>query len=204
MTQINIEQYHDRDFKEVISLLVSSFESKFCHRQNLTSCSIENILYATWDIKENDPGYLHFVAKRQEKVVGVILIQNGKTQKSKKKIPFFSLCCRYGYFNILLLTFKLSVLEIFIPDDCYIEHIAVDKSLRGKGIGEMLLSYAEEALKDSGFTTLSLAVAESNPAKNLYDRKGFEEIKHINSCFKGFFIGISQWVFMRKNINIHF
>lgn len=36
MTQISIGKYQDSDFKEVISILVSSFEKKFYHRQNLT------------------------------------------------------------------------------------------------------------------------------------------------------------------------
>lgn len=203
MTQIKIEKYQNIDFKEMIPLIVSSFESKFCHRQNLTRSNLENILYSTWDINEEDPGYMHFVAKEDGKVVGVILIQCGKTRKSQKKIPFFSLFRRYGLYNMLFLTIKLSVLEIFKPQDCYIEHIAVNSSMRGKGIGDMLISSAEEALKEKGFSTLSLAVAENNPAKHLYDRKGFQDIDYINSRFKGFFIGINQWVFMRKNIDIN-
>lgn len=200
MTQISIEKYKDSNFKEVISLLVSSFESKFCYRQNLTISNIENILYSIWDIKAENSSYLHFVAKKDGKVVGVILIRFGKQLKSHKKIPFFHLCYCYGLFNMLLLIFKLSVLEIFTIRDCYVEHIAVDKSMRGKGVGELLISYAEEVLSGMGFSSLSLVVAESNPAKNLYDRKGFKDIEHISSRFKEYFIGINKWVFMRKSL----
>lgn len=200
MVQISIEKYQDSDFKEVISLLVSSFESKFCHRQKLTMSSIENILYSIWDIKAENSNYVHFVAKKDGKVIGVILIRLGKQRKSDKKIPFFTLCYRYGLFNMLLFIFKLAVLEMITIEDCYIEHIAVDNFTRGKGVGELLISYAEEVVRGMGFSSLSLVVAESNPAKHLYDRKGFKDIEHISSSFNEYFIGINQWVFMKKNL----
>ncbi len=98
MVQISIEKYQDSDFKEVISILVSSFEKKFYHRQNLTKGNIENILYSIWDIKAENSSYVHFVAKNDGKVVGVILIRVGRQLKSNKKIPFMNLCHDYGIF----------------------------------------------------------------------------------------------------------
>jgi ribosomal protein S18 acetylase RimI-like enzyme len=200
MPSISIEKYQDKYFEEMLSLLVSSFESKFCHRQSLTPDDIKNILYTTWNINAEDTGYLHFVAKEGERIVGAILVKCGKTEKSSKGFPVFSLCRRYGFLNILLLTFKLSVLEIFKPKDCYIEHIAVDQSMRGNGIGGLLISHSGRILKETGFSTLSLAVAKSNLAKHLYDRNGFKDVDYINSRVKGYFIGINQWVLMRKNL----
>ncbi|EKX78626.1 GNAT family N-acetyltransferase [Clostridium botulinum] len=85
---------------------------------------------------------MHFVAKNNGKVVGVILIQVGKKLKSNKKIPFFNLCYQYGFFNMLFMIFKLFALERFSVEDCYVEHIAVDKLMRGNGVGELLISYA--------------------------------------------------------------
>lgn len=200
MAQINIEKYQDSDFKEVISILVSSFKNKFYHRQNLTKDNIENILHSIWDIKAENLNYIHFIAKKDGNVVGVILIRIGKQLKSNKKIPLMNLCKDYGFFNLLFLIFKLFVLESFTGEECYVEHIAVDKSIRGKGVGELLISYAEEVLSGMGFSSLSLVGAENNPAKHLYDRKGFKEIDHINSRFKGYFIGINKWIFMKKNL----
>lgn len=196
--QISIEKYQDKEFKEVISLLVSSFESKFLHRQSLNQNDIENILYSIWDIRAEDPDYLHFVAKENQKIVGVILIRYGRVRKSQKKIPFLRLSHQYGPLNTLMLMFKLFILEIFNSQECYIEHIAVDNSMRGMGIGDKLISYCEAVLIDMGYPTLTLAVAADNPAKHLYARKGFIEIKHINHWSKKFFIGISHWVFMKK------
>ncbi len=200
MPKINIEKYQEKYFKDMTDLIVSSFKSKLCHRQKLTPDDIKNILYTTWDIKAMDNGYLHYVAKEEEKVVGVILIKCGENRKSHKKIPVFELFRRYGLLNILLLTYKLSILEIYKPEDCYIEHIAVDETLRGMGIGEMLITYAEKELKDRGFSSLSLAVAKDNPAKRLYDRIGFKDISSVSSRNKGYFTGIRHWFFMRKRL----
>ncbi len=200
MPQINIEKYQDKYFKDMTDLIVSSFKSKLCHRQKLTPDDIKNILYTTWDITAMDNGYLHYVAKKEEKVVGVILIWCGEIQKSNKKVPAFELFRRYGFLNMLLLTYKLSILEIYKPEDCYIEHIAVDEAMRGTGIGEMLIKHAEKELKERGFSTLSLAVAKGNPAKHLYDRVGFQDINSISSRFKGYFTGIRHWFFMRKRL----
>jgi ribosomal protein S18 acetylase RimI-like enzyme len=203
MQQIKIENYQDTYFKEMTALITQSFLSKLCHRQSLSPNDIKKILYLTWDINTEDTGYLHYVAKEEEKVIGVILIQYGKKQKrtSRKKISIFALIRRYGFYNMLFLIYKLSVLEIHKPKNCYIEHIAVDESMRGRGIGEMLLSHGERVLKDMGFSSLSLAVAKENPAKHLYDRMGFKDIKDINSRYKGFFTGINEWIFMGKEID---
>lgn len=200
MSQITIENYQDLDFKEMTNLVVSSFKSKFCHRQKLTPDDMKDILSLTWDIKAGDTGYLHYVAKEKGKVVGVILIQYGEKQKNQRKIPFFNLFHRYGFLNMMLLTYKLSFLEIHKPQGCYIEHIAVEESMRGKGIGKMLLSHGEEKLKNMGFSSISLAVAKDNPAKDLYDRMKFNEISHRNNPFKGYFIGVRHWIFMRKEL----
>ena len=60
--------------------------------------------------------------------------------------------------------------------------IIVDEKMRGQGIGGMLLDHLEEAAKDDhGIELLHLEVYEDNPAKRLYERKGFVEYgKHPN------------------------
>ncbi|WP_349947512.1 GNAT family N-acetyltransferase [Lacrimispora sp. BS-2] len=88
------------------------------------------------------------------------------------------------------------LLDVNTPNECYIEHIAINEALRGKGIG-MLLQHAEQALLDQGYTSWSLAVAEENSAKHLYSKLRFKEIKKIKSLLKGFFVGTFQWTFMQ-------
>lgn len=201
MEPISIEKYNDVDFNEMIELVVTSFESKLCYRLRLKPNEIKDILQLTWNIRACDAGYLHYVAKMENEVVGVMLIQHGIIQKEKKKVPIFPLFRRYGLFNILFLIFKISILEIYKPDGAYIEHIAVDASVRGRGIGEMLLAKGQEDLKKMGYSSLSLAVAKGNPAKHLYDREGFQDIIYKKTPFQGYFIGVKEWIFMEKRLH---
>lgn len=200
---IQIETYQDEYFEEIITLLVSSFESKFCHRQSLSVIDIKNLLSILWDLSAKDESLLHFVAKEEDKIVGDILIQCDKPHKNKgqQRIPLYDLIRKYGFFNMMLLIYKLGILEVFKHDNCYIEHIAVDETMRGRGIGDMLLSHAEAALKERGCSSLSLAVAKENPARHLYIRKNFKEVQYLNSRFKGYFLGINEWILMKKSLN---
>ncbi|MDU5082426.1 GNAT family N-acetyltransferase [uncultured Tissierella sp.] len=200
MDNIYIEKYQNTDFRDVIALLVQSFESKFCRHQKLSNNDIENILYASWHLKSDDPAYLHFVAKQNEKVVGVILIRCRKTENANKNIPIISLCRRYGVYNVIMMYTKMALLEghKLNEGECYIEHIAVNGTCRGKGIGILLLQQGEQALLHRGYTSYTLAVAGGNPAKHLYCRFGFEDIKRTKSRLKGYFLGESQWTIMKK------
>lgn len=203
MDNIYIEKYQNDDFRDVIALLVQSFKSKFCRYQKLSNYDIENILYASWHLKADDPVYLHFVAKENQKVVGVILIRCSKTDNTNKNIPIISLCRRYGVYNVIIMYIKMTILENhkLNEGECYIEHIAVDGTCRGKGIGMLLLKHGEQALIDRGYTSYTLAVAGGNPAKHLYSRFGFGDRKKTKSRLKGYFIGESRWSIMQKDYN---
>lgn len=203
MDNIYIEKYQNTDFRAVIALLVQSFKSKFCRHQKLSNNDIGNILYASWHLKSDDPAYLHFVAKQNKKVVGVILIRCDKTENTNKNIPIVSLCRRYGIYNVIMMYTKMAMLEShkLNEGECYIEHIAVNGTCRGKGIGMLLLQHGEQALLDRGYTSYTLAVAGGNPAKHLYNRFGFVDIKKTKSHLKGYLIGESRWTIMHKVYN---
>lgn len=224
MSQIIITDYKDEDMRDELSIIVSSFYSKFNHRQSLSMKAVEDTLYSIWDIKASDPSYIHYVAKEDDKIVGAILIRCfhasshekpldssklgdakdflfGTNQNSKKKIPLGALCRKNGFYNTFMLFFKLTGLEINMHNDCYIEHIAVASNQRGKGIGEMLLAHSEKALIKRGYPSLALAVADGNPAKHLYDRFGFRDIRILKSPLKSFILGIGKWTVMRKQLD---
>lgn len=60
----------------------------------------------------------------------------------------------------------------------YICGMAVDEKHRGKGIGTMLLEYAERFAKHLGFAKVSLIVFEQNvQARRLYARHGYVETR---------------------------
>lgn len=54
--------------------------------------------------------------------------------------------------------------------------IAVDQAHRGRGIGRILLDALAHAAHGNGFTALSLAVDDGNPAEHLYERAGYTTV----------------------------
>lgn len=64
-----------------------------------------------------------------------------------------------------------------ILDECYVANLAVKKSARKQGFGEMLLKHCSEKAKSEGCTFISLEVRVSNnPAISLYRKHGFSPI----------------------------
>ncbi len=54
------------------------------------------------------------------------------------------------------------------------EHIFVDKSWRGKGVGRMLMESAEDFFRKSGIKTVKLTVTTTNEdAMKLYEKLGY-------------------------------
>lgn len=200
MKDITIEPYTDSDYDSVISLLVDSFKSKFIFRLKLSPESIKQILSSVWNIREHEPGCLHLIARTDNKVSGVILVRYGRPRNQGNKIPFLFLCRRFGFFQMIFFLLKLFILGKYPAGKCYLEHIAVDSSFRGQGIGEALLSHAEDILREKKFKELYLTVALNNKAKHLYLRDGFQDMEKIHSPLKGFLMGVSRWEFMRKEL----
>ncbi len=52
--------------------------------------------------------------------------------------------------------------------------IAVEPAYRGQGIGTRLLEELHQGLSQKGVQQISLSVQKSNPARNLYERLGYQ------------------------------
>lgn len=200
MESININLYEDEDFEAEISLIVDTFSSKFNHNQNLNLQDIKAILCSLWNTKANDPHYLHLIAKKNNTVVGALLIRLKNSKSRLQSFSFIKLAQCYGYKNIFRLFMQLLVLDLFDPKECYIEHLAVSSSIRGKGIGSSLISHAENKLKLMNFKFLTLVVAKENEARLLYEKTGFCESERFSSKIIRHFIGIKDWIFMQKEL----
>ena len=67
------------------------------------------------------------------------------------------------------------------PGEAYIEQVGVAAAARGKGIGKLLLEWAEATARESRCTTLTLSVLNGNPAIRLYERVGLRK-KPVDPC----------------------
>ncbi|SMO77852.1 GNAT family N-acetyltransferase [Gracilimonas mengyeensis] len=68
-----------------------------------------------------------------------------------------------------------------------IHDVAVKPEARGYGVGTKLLETVKQEAKDMGCSKITLEVREDNPARNLYEKVGFE-------------YGDPKWYFMTKDL----
>ena len=61
-------------------------------------------------------------------------------------------------------------------DEATLFNIAIVPSHQGNGLGKLLLNELITRLKEKGVQTLWLEVRESNPARFLYEKIGFNEV----------------------------
>ncbi|OOF38949.1 ribosomal-protein-alanine N-acetyltransferase [Rodentibacter mrazii] len=63
-----------------------------------------------------------------------------------------------------------------VLDEATLFNIAIEPVMQGKGFGSFLLKELIEQLKEKGIQTLWLEVRESNSARWLYEKQGFNEV----------------------------
>ena len=67
----------------------------------------------------------------------------------------------------------MRIIDSIADGDFYVGAIAVDKELRGDGVGSVLMDFFEERARASGSTRLSLDVSAKNEgARRFYERRG--------------------------------
>lgn len=64
----------------------------------------------------------------------------------------------------------------FIAEDIPEITIGVVAARRGEGIGTLLLAELEAEARRRGISTLGLSVEPTNPARRLYERRGYEPV----------------------------
>jgi ribosomal protein S18 acetylase RimI-like enzyme len=77
--------------------------------------------------------------------------------------------------RIILILFAplMRIIDSIAEGDFYLQAIAVDKELRGDGVGSVLMDSFEERARATGSTRLSLDVSAKNTrACRFYERRG--------------------------------
>lgn len=80
-----------------------------------------------------------------------------------------------GFTQLYPIFSSVSMERSLLLNDLY-----VDKSLRGRGIGEVLINAAKALCKEKGLKGLALETAQENPAQHLYERLGFEKNNYLH------------------------
>ncbi|CAH1233468.1 Hypp752 [Branchiostoma lanceolatum] len=83
---------------------------------------------------------------------------------------------------------------------CYLDHIGVDASFRGKGIGKVMLDRADHEAREHGCTAIFLWVKKGNRAVHLYERQGYVITHTFGGWFKRCATGSRDWHNMEKQL----
>jgi len=115
-------------------------------------------------------------AERDKVVVGMV---SGYTAEQHRRSSHRPLKQAAGMRNlrmrIVLILFAplMRIIDSIADDDFYLQAIAVDKELRGDGVGAVLMDSIEERARANGSTRLSLDVSAKNEgAHRFYERRG--------------------------------
>lgn len=136
-----------------------------------------DIIAAAFTQPNNNYSYQNVTfAERDKVIVGMVSGFTGKQRLCFPKHPLRQ-ASDGRYFRMSVVTTLcapfLRILETLADDDFYLLAIAVDKELRGEGVGSILIDHAEECAAAGGSTRLTLDVSAKNKgARRLYERRG--------------------------------
>ena len=87
------------------------------------------------------------------------------------------------------------------PDEAYVERLVVSQNHKKQGMARNLLHRAESLGREADKTSVGLHVSGNNtPAINLYENEGYEEVSRQRSLMTGHFLGVREWLYLRKTL----
>jgi ribosomal protein S18 acetylase RimI-like enzyme len=90
------------------------------------------------------------------------------------------------------------------PDagDAYLSDVCVAADMRGRGIAQKMMIFAEEWARSHHRVALTLWVAAGNrPARRVYAKAGMKVVASEINLLSGFLYGIFRWVGMKKMLS---
>lgn len=85
--------------------------------------------------------------------------------------------------------------------EAYVERLVVSPAHRNRGMARALLDASEDLAHKTGKATVGLHVSGGNiPALRLYESCKYEEVSEQRSRLTGYFLGIRNWLYLRKEI----
>ena len=115
-------------------------------------------------------------AEREKVIVGMV---SGYTAEQHRRSSNRPLKQAAGRFNLRMMVIStlfaplFRIIDTIADNDFYIQAMAVDKELRGEGVGSTLMDFVEDHARAYGSTRLSLDVSAGNKgARKLYEHRG--------------------------------
>ena len=137
----------------------------------------KHIIAAAFAQPDHDLSYKNVTfAERGNMIVGMV---SGYTAEHHHRSSHYPLKQAAGQWNlrmrIVLVLFAplMRIIDSISDGDFYLQAIAIDKELRGAGIGSLLMDSLEERARASGAVRLALDVSAKNEdARRFYEHRG--------------------------------
>ena len=115
-------------------------------------------------------------AKRDNVIVGMVSGYTAEQHRSSSRQSLKQAAGRRNLrMRIVLILFAplMRIIDSIADGDFYLQAIAVDKKIRGSGMGSVLMDFFEKRARESGSTRLSLDVSAKNEgARRFYESRG--------------------------------
>ena len=136
-----------------------------------------DILAKAFTQSDHDLSYQNVTfAERNKVIVGMVSGYTADQHRRSSREPVHRAAGGQNLrMRIVLILFAplMRIIDSIADGDFYLQAIAVDKELRGDGVGSVLMDFVEERARASGSTRLSLDVSARNQgACRFYERRG--------------------------------
>ena len=115
-------------------------------------------------------------AEREKIIVGMVSGYTAEQHRQSSDQPLKEAAGRYNLRLMVVSTLfapLFRIIDTIADSDFYIQAMAVDKELRGDGVGSALMDFVEDHARANGSTRLSLDVSALNKgAHKLYEHRG--------------------------------
>ncbi|XP_053396632.1 uncharacterized protein LOC123552723 [Mercenaria mercenaria] len=162
-------------------LTVEAFRGKFAHcvTERKLPIAVKNM--TAYHRGQGQAFYNRaFVAELEGRPVGFLQIKFKGDTEIDKDDHISELGCwhaiRYGCLGLA------TSFEVDKNYKCYLDHICVDESARGKGVGKVLMQRAEYEARARNCSIIYLYVLTTNRARNLYEREGYRVTDTSTGC----------------------
>lgn len=200
-TPITIEPMSAKYNPQIGRLLVHGFRGKFHPLTNMTDDDLALFFQKLLEHFPAEPASQRMVALQEGIVIGTISVK-WKPEfivKQQQKLPSLKNFKQFGKWSLLKLLIGVSLLN-HKPQagECYIADVVVHPDHRSKGVGTLLMQWAQHfALNDPRLNLLSLHVVGSNlRAKQLYEQLCFYTQLQQNSLSRHLFFKELTWNYM--------
>jgi ribosomal protein S18 acetylase RimI-like enzyme len=138
---------------------------------------VADIIAKAYTQPDHDYSFQNVIFAENDKVI--VGMASGCTAKQRRRFSDRPLKQAAGFPALRMRAVKilcaplLRILNTLADGDFYLQAIAIDKELRGEGVGSALMDSIEDRARAGGSTRLSLDVSAKNEgARRLYERRG--------------------------------